>query len=108
MAAVIDSAAEVTILSDKIYNSLQDRPQILIRTRMYAAGSGMQMDTMIVGPGPKSISSSMGATYASVQELLEPTSSITGPTMIVCSCIPLPAAYITVFLKIGGRSCNEL
>ena len=32
MAAAIDSAAEVTILSDKIYNSLQDRPQILRKT----------------------------------------------------------------------------
>ena len=50
MAAVIDSAAEVTILSDKIYNSLQDRPQILRKTVMYAAGKGMQMDTIIVGP----------------------------------------------------------
>jgi hypothetical protein len=50
MAAVIDSAAEVTILSDKIYNSLQDRPQILKKTVIYAAGRGMQMDTIIVGP----------------------------------------------------------
>ena len=50
MAAVIDSAAEVTILSDKIYNSLQDRPQILRKTVMYAAGRVMQMDTIIVGP----------------------------------------------------------
>lgn len=50
MAAVIDSAAEVTILSDKIYNSLQDQPTILRKTVMYAAGRGMQMDTIIVGP----------------------------------------------------------
>ena len=50
MAAVIDSAAEVTNLSDKIYNSLQGRPQILRKTVMYAAGRGMQMDTIIVGP----------------------------------------------------------
>ena len=50
MAAVIDSAAEVTILSDKNYNSLQDRPHILRKTVMYAAGSGMQMVTTIVGP----------------------------------------------------------
>ena len=50
MAAVIDSAAEVTILSDKIYNSLQDQPKILRKTVMYAAGRGMQMDTIIVGP----------------------------------------------------------
>ena len=40
MAAAIDPAAEVTILSDKIYNSLQDQPKIW----------GMQMDTIIVGP----------------------------------------------------------
>jgi hypothetical protein len=46
MAAVIDSAAEVTILSDKIYNSLQDRPQILRKTVMCASGRGMQMDTI--------------------------------------------------------------
>lgn len=50
MTAVIDSAAEVTILSDKIYNSLQDQPKILRKTVMYAAGRGMQMDTIIVGP----------------------------------------------------------
>jgi hypothetical protein len=50
MAAVIDSAAEVTILSDKIYNSLQEQPTILRKTVMYAAGRGMQMDTIIVGP----------------------------------------------------------
>jgi hypothetical protein len=50
MAAVIDSAAEVTILSDKIYNSLQDQPQILRKTVMYAAGRGMQIDTISVWP----------------------------------------------------------
>jgi hypothetical protein len=46
MAAVIDSAAEVTILSDKIYNSLQEQPKILRKTVMYTAGRGMQMDTI--------------------------------------------------------------
>jgi hypothetical protein len=50
MAAAIDSTAEVTILSDKIYNSLQDQPQIFRKPVMYAASRDMQLDTIIVEP----------------------------------------------------------
>ena len=46
----MDTAAEVTILSDRVYQSLTNQPPVLRNTVMYAAGRGMQMDTMVVGP----------------------------------------------------------
>ena len=50
LIAVIDTAAEVTIISDKLYNALKEKPSVLRKTIMHAAGRGMQMDTFIVGP----------------------------------------------------------
>jgi hypothetical protein len=64
MAAVIDSAAEVTILSDKIYNSLQDQPQIFVKVLFFRS---VIVWRLFRKSSPKSISSSMGATYTSVQ-----------------------------------------
>ena len=59
IVAVIDTAAEVTIMSDKVYQSLKNQPPILRKTVMYAAGRGMQMDTMVVGPVELEIQSKM-------------------------------------------------
>ena len=50
MVAVLDTAAEVTIMSDKMYQALTLKPPVLRTTVMYAAGRGMKMDTMVVGP----------------------------------------------------------
>lgn len=48
--AVIDTAAEVTMISDRIFNALKEKHPILRNTLMYAAGRGMQMDMIIDGP----------------------------------------------------------
>lgn len=50
IVAAVDTAAEVTIISDKIYGSLRVRPPTLRESVMHAAGRGMQMKTFVVGP----------------------------------------------------------
>lgn len=48
--AAVDTAAEVTIISDKVYATLEPRPRVLKETMMHAAGRGMVMKTVVVGP----------------------------------------------------------
>ena len=50
LSAVIDTAAEVTILSDKIYAILQPQPPIVRNVTLSTAGRNMKMRGMIVGP----------------------------------------------------------
>jgi hypothetical protein len=48
--AVVDTAAEVTIISDKLYESLPSKPTIKRHTMMHGAGRDMKMKTFIIGP----------------------------------------------------------
>ena len=48
--AVVDTAAEVTILSDRIYDSLRPKPPIIKNVTLNTAGRNMKMKGMIVGP----------------------------------------------------------
>ena len=48
--AVVDTAAEVTILSDRIYDSLRPKPPIIKQVTLNTAGRNMKMKGMIVGP----------------------------------------------------------
>ena len=48
--AVVDTAAEVTIISDKVYDSLPIKPLIKRRTAMHGAGRDMKMETLVIGP----------------------------------------------------------
>lgn len=66
IVAVIDTAAEVTIMSDKIFQALRNKPPILRKMVMYAEGRGMQMDTIVVGPGDLQINNKMYSIDVSV------------------------------------------
>jgi hypothetical protein len=48
--AVVDTAAEITLISDRLYRSLRKRPPILEHVRMLGAGREMEMRGYIVGP----------------------------------------------------------
>ncbi|VDI42213.1 Hypothetical predicted protein [Mytilus galloprovincialis] len=48
--SVVDTAAEVTIISDKVFESFIKKPPIKRKTTMQAAGRGMHMDAYVVGP----------------------------------------------------------
>ena len=48
--AVIDSAAEVTIISDKVYQSLRIPPKNLYDVRLDTAGRQLSMKDFVVGP----------------------------------------------------------
>ncbi|CAG2188812.1 unnamed protein product [Mytilus edulis] len=48
--SVVDTAAEVTIISDKVFESFIKKPPIKRKTTMQAAGRGMHMDAFVVGP----------------------------------------------------------
>ncbi|CAG2211269.1 tatD [Mytilus edulis] len=50
LVAAVDTAAEVTIISDKVFESLKKKPPMLRETVMHAAGRGMKMKTLVVGP----------------------------------------------------------
>jgi len=50
VVCVVDSAAEVTIISDKFFQSLERKPLIKRKTTMHEAGRGMQMDAFVAGP----------------------------------------------------------
>ena len=50
ITAVIDTGAEVTIISDKVYESLEAKPPVKKRTVMHGAGRNMTMNTCIIGP----------------------------------------------------------
>ena len=48
--AIVDTAAEVTILSDDFFKKLPHKPPVKHRVTMHAAGKGMKMDTFVCGP----------------------------------------------------------
>lgn len=48
--AVVDTAAEASIISDKVYQSLKIKPPIRRHTFMHGAGRDMKMETFIIGP----------------------------------------------------------
>ena len=48
--AVIDSAAEVTIISDKVYQSLRIPPKKLYDVRLDTAGRQLSMKGFVAGP----------------------------------------------------------
>ena len=48
--AAVDTAAEVSIISDNLYKKLKKKPPTLRHAVVNTAGRGMQMDTLIVGP----------------------------------------------------------
>jgi hypothetical protein len=50
ITAVIDTGAEVPIISDKVYESLEAKPPAKKRTVMHGAGRTMTMNTCIIGP----------------------------------------------------------
>lgn len=55
--AVIDTAAQVTIISNKLYESLIPKPPILKRVVLYAAGRDLKMTGCKIGPVNISIGS---------------------------------------------------
>ncbi|XP_061177445.1 uncharacterized protein LOC133186229 [Saccostrea echinata] len=50
VAAVIDTAAQVTIVSDKLYNSSSSNPPILKKVILHTAGRDLKMTRYRVGP----------------------------------------------------------
>lgn len=48
--AIVDTAAEVTLISEELYQRLKNSPPIISETVMNNAGKGMQMNGYIVGP----------------------------------------------------------
>lgn len=48
IVAVIDTGAKVSIISDKIFESMQNKPPVKIHTAMH--GVGRNMKTFIIGP----------------------------------------------------------
>lgn len=50
IVAVIDTGAEVTIISDKVYEMLQNKPPIKKHIVMHGAGRDMKMKTFIIEP----------------------------------------------------------
>jgi hypothetical protein len=49
-SAIVDTAAEATLISEELYQSLENPPPITSETVMNTAGKGMQMNGFIVGP----------------------------------------------------------
>ena len=48
--AVVDTAAEVTIISDRIFNEMDPKPPCLRRVTLYTAGRDLSMQGFVVGP----------------------------------------------------------
>lgn len=69
LEAAVDTAAEVTIISDEVYKTLETRPEVLKETTMHAAGRGMVMKTLVVGPVYLEIGSKSYATEVYVASI---------------------------------------
>ncbi|CAC5398399.1 unnamed protein product [Mytilus coruscus] len=50
MTALIDTGSEVTIMQDKVFDSLQEQPYVIKDTLMHGAGRDMQMTCRITNP----------------------------------------------------------
>ncbi|MCG7866421.1 MAG: retropepsin-like domain-containing protein [Candidatus Thiodiazotropha taylori] len=48
--AIIDTAAEVTIISDKVYENLSEKPGVLRKVKMNTAGRDLSMTAFLCGP----------------------------------------------------------
>lgn len=64
VAVVIDTAAQVTIISDKFYNFLSKKPSIL-KVQLHTAGRDLSMKGFKVGP----VSVSLGSQVFTVEEV---------------------------------------
>lgn len=59
----------MTIISDEVYKTLEPRPEVLKETTMHAAGRGMVMKTLVVGPVYLEIGSKSYATEVYVASI---------------------------------------
>ena len=59
LEAVIDTAAESTILSDKIYNKLDPKPRVLSKMKFHMAGRNLTVNGFKIGPVNMRIGSTM-------------------------------------------------
>ena len=59
LEAVIDTAAESTILSDKIYNKLDPKPRVLSKMKFHMAGRNLTVNGFKIGPVNLRIGSTM-------------------------------------------------
>ncbi|CAC5395819.1 unnamed protein product [Mytilus coruscus] len=50
MTALIDTGSEVTIMQDKVFDSLKEQPYVIKETLMHGAGRDMQMTCRITNP----------------------------------------------------------
>ncbi|CAG2234676.1 unnamed protein product [Mytilus edulis] len=50
VTALIDTGSEVTILQDKVFDSLKEKPYVIKETLMHGAGREMQMTCRIINP----------------------------------------------------------
>ncbi|XP_052809612.1 uncharacterized protein LOC128238077 [Mya arenaria] len=50
ITAVVDTAAEVSLISFELFESLDPKPKTIMRVKMYTAGKGLIMNGLIVGP----------------------------------------------------------
>ena len=50
LQAVVDTAAEVTIISDSIFRELQPKPPYLMKVILHTTGRDLRMDGFVVGP----------------------------------------------------------
>ncbi len=50
LSAVVDTAAEVTIISERVYNRLNPLPPVIKQVRMQAAGENQHFTAQQVGP----------------------------------------------------------
>ncbi|MCG7869674.1 MAG: retroviral-like aspartic protease family protein, partial [Candidatus Thiodiazotropha taylori] len=50
LKAVVDTAAEVTIISDRVFRELEPKPPHLKKVILHTAGRDMKMDGFVVGP----------------------------------------------------------
>ena len=64
LQAVVDTAAEVTIISDSIFRELQPKPPYLKKVILHTAGRDLRMDGFVVGPVALKPQSSLCGPYA--------------------------------------------
>lgn len=100
IAAAVDTAAEVTIISDKIYESLKERPPTLRESYMHAAGRGMRMKTCVVGPVNLRIGSKLFKTEVYVAPIQD--DMLLGLNFMVTYGVTVDLAKLT--FNIGGET----
>jgi hypothetical protein len=113
VVCVVDSAAEVTIISDKLFQSLERNPPTKRKTTMHAVGRGMRMDAFIAGPFDLKVGSttyrtsivSCNVTFATLgTSSADPYINGTGSPFINNTC--LAQSKIALDLKMKSRTSN--